>query len=111
LPSFFNPAFQPDLLDSAEMVDFHVMRIHCSTISRRRQKGAWEIIAVTAQLHAPGLYTIQRCTPLWWEVVMLPILLAATPAGDILLRECFENSWVVGYTCLYGQATEKNLPD
>jgi len=28
LPNFFDPAFKPKILDSAEIVDFHVMRIH-----------------------------------------------------------------------------------
>jgi len=58
LSSFFNPAFKPNILDPAEIVDFHVMRVSCSIVSRWGKKSAREIVAVTAQLHALGFHTI-----------------------------------------------------
>jgi len=57
-PNFFNPAFKPNILDPAEIVDFHVMRVSFSIVSRWSEKCAREIIAVTAQLHALGFHTI-----------------------------------------------------
>ena len=58
LSSFFNPAFKPNILDPAEIVDFHVMRVSSSIVSRWGEKSAREIIAVTAQLHALVFHTI-----------------------------------------------------
>jgi len=46
LPYFLNPTFKPNFLDTAEIVDFHVMRILYGAVSRGCEKSAWEIIAV-----------------------------------------------------------------
>jgi hypothetical protein len=82
---FFNPAFKTHLLDAAEIVKFHVMRVLGSLVSRRREKGAREITAITAQLYTSGFDTTQCCTPLCRQMEMLSILLATPLARNIPL--------------------------
>lgn len=55
---FFDPGLKPDLLDSAEIVEFHVMRISGGVVSRWCQKNTREIITITTKRHALGFHTI-----------------------------------------------------
>lgn len=78
-----DPSFNANLLDSAEIVDFHVVRKLSSFVGCGREKRAGKIITVTTHVQAPRLDTIQRSTSTRWEMIMLAILLSATFAGDI----------------------------
>jgi hypothetical protein len=85
LPGFLDPAFEPDLLDPAEVVHLQVMGPDRGQIRHGRQERAGEIAAVTAKFHAFGLYTIEGRAPLR-QVDMLSILFAAAFAGYFFFR-------------------------
>lgn len=83
LPAFFfNPAFQADFPDTAQIEKFHIMRILSGFISYRRYQSAWKISAVAAKLDAFGFDAIQRCATVRLQMKMLSILLAASFAGN-----------------------------
>jgi len=86
LSSFFlYPAFKSNLLNTAEIVKFHIMRVLSGLVSCWCEKGARKITTVAAKLYALGFDTIQRCTPLWWQMIMLSILTATPFASNFFL--------------------------
>ena len=87
LPGFFlDPALQADFLDAAEVEYLEVVRISGSLIGRGRQKGAREVVTVAAQIHTLCLDAIQSGTPVWRQMKMLSVLLAAAAARYLFLR-------------------------
>jgi len=82
---FLNPAFQPDVLDAAEIEDFEIVGISRCLIGRGGEEGAREIIAVTAQIHTFCFHAIQSCASVW-QMKMLSVFLAATSARYLVLR-------------------------
>jgi hypothetical protein len=61
------------------------MRVLSGLVSRWCEKGAREIVTVTAKLYALGFDTIQRCTPFWRQMKMLSVLTATPFAGNFIL--------------------------
>ena len=83
--SFCNPVVKPDFLDPTEIVDLHVVRVILCCLGNRRQKWAWEIIAVTAQVNTFCFDTIQCGASVWRYMEMLPFLLPAAFTGYLIL--------------------------
>ena len=86
LSSFFlYPAFKTNLLYTAEIVKFHIMRVLSGLIDSWGEKGAREITTVTTKLYVFGFDTIQSCTSLWRQMIMLPVLKATPFASNFFL--------------------------
>ena len=86
LSGFFrDPALKPNLLNAAEIVKFHIMWVLRGLVGCWCEKGAWEIGTVAAELNFLGLDTIQGCTPLRRQMIMLSILPATPLAGNFPL--------------------------